>query len=130
MWSKGKSLNLLLIATSLLGYLEWGGNNNSFLFAAELEIFHKLLDAPASNLHPFIILPLLGQIILLITLFQKMPNKKLTYLGIACLGLLLLFILVIGILSLNIKIIISTIPFVVTAVVAIRCLSSAKGLNN
>ncbi len=31
---KSKILNFFLIITSLLGYLEWGGNSHSFLFQA------------------------------------------------------------------------------------------------
>lgn len=68
---KSKLLNFLLIVTSLLGYLEWGGDNHIFLFKAEAEILSKLFTDPLSVLHPFTLLPLAGQIILLITLFQK-----------------------------------------------------------
>lgn len=117
---KSKILNLLLIITSLMGYLEWSGNNHSFLFQAEAEILSKLFTDPASILHPLTILPMLGQLVLVITLFQKTPSKSLTYISIGGLGLLLLLMLVIGLMSLNLKIIISTIPFIVTAVVAIR----------
>ena len=113
---KSKILNFLLIITSLLGYLEWSGNNHIFLFKAEAEIFSKLFTDPISVLHPFTILPLVGQILLLITLFQKTPSKILTYISIAGLGLLLGFMFIVGLMSMNFKIIISTIPFIVVAV--------------
>lgn len=117
---KSKILNSLLIITSLFGYLEWSGSSRSFLFQAEGEIVSKLFTDPISTLHPFTILPLLGQVILLFTLFQKKPSKTMTYISIGGLGILLIFMFIIGLLSLNYKIIISTIPFLVVSILAIR----------
>ena len=114
---KSKILNFLLIIFSLFGYLEWSGNNHLFLFEAEIEIFSKLFTSPISVLHPFIVLPIAAQFILLFTLFQKKPSKKLTYISIFCLGILLGFMLIIGIISLNYKIALSTIPFIVVSIV-------------
>jgi len=112
---KAKILNLLLIITSLFGYLEWGGNNNSFLFQSEYDVLTKIFTEPKTVVHPFTIIPLVGQILLLITVFQKKPRKMLTYISIACLGLLLGFMFFIGITSLNLKISTSTLPFLATA---------------
>lgn len=123
---KNKILNLLLIITSLLGYLEWSGNNHSFLFQAETEILSKLFNSPNSILHPFTIVPLLGQLILVITLFQKTPNKILTYIGIGSLGILLLFMFIIGLVHLNYKIILSTIPFILLSIITIRHFQKRK----
>ena len=117
---KSKILNSLLIITSLLGYLEWSGNSHSFLFQAEAEILSKLFTDPISTLHPFTILPLIGQLLLIVTLFQKTPSKTLTYIGIGSLGILLAFMFVIGLMSLNFQIILSTIPFLCISAIAIR----------
>lgn len=117
---KSKILNLLLIVSSLLGYLEWGGNNHSFLFQTEGEIFSKLFTNPTSVLHPFTMLPLVSQILLLITLFQKTPSKTLTYISITGLGVLLVFMFVIGLISINFSILLSTIPFFIVAILTIR----------
>jgi hypothetical protein len=117
---KTKILNLLLIITSLIGFLEWGGNNRSFLFQVEAEVLSKILADPASVIHPLTILPLLGQIVLVATLFQRTPNKKLSYIGIGCLGILLGWMFAIGLMSLNFKIILSTIPFLGVAIFTIR----------
>lgn len=113
---KQRLFNSLLILSSLAGYLEWGTDNRSFLFQGEYEVLSNLLRNPESAIHPFTVIPLVGQILLLITLFQKKPNKMLTYIGIACLGLLLGFMFFIGITRWNFKILISTLPFLVTAV--------------
>jgi hypothetical protein len=115
-----KVLNILLILSSLGGYLAWGGNQHIFLYKAEAEILSKLLTNPASVLHPFTILPMLSQLLLLITLFQKTPSKILSYWSIAGLGLLMGFMLIIGIISLQYKIVISTIPFIIISIVAIK----------
>lgn len=117
---KTKVLNLFLIITSLLGYLEWSGGNHMFLFTGEAEIIYKLFANPTSVIHPFVLLPLVGQILLLITLFQKIPSKILTYISIVGLGLLLGFMFIIGIICLNSKILISTIPFLIVAILTIR----------
>ena len=117
---KSKIINLCLILTSLLGYLEWGGNNNMFLFEGEWQILSQLFTDPLAALHPFTVLPIIGQLMLAFTLFQKKPNRTLTFLGIGGIGLLLLFMFVVGFISNNFKIISSTIPFIITAIYAIK----------
>lgn len=117
---KAKILNLLLVHASLLGYLEWGKNNKIFLLQAEVEIVSKLFNDPTSVIHPFTILPLAGQILLVTTLFQKSPNKILTFIGIGEIGVLLGLMFVIGLISLNFKILLSTIPFLVIGYLTIR----------
>lgn len=117
---KSKTLNLLLILTSLIGYLEWGGGTHTFLFQAEYEILAKLFNDPESVFHPFVLLPLFGQLLLLITLFQKQPGRLLSFLGIGTIGLLLVFMFVIGLLGMNFKILGSTLPFMATVAIALR----------
>lgn len=116
---QNKFFNALLILTSLIGYLEWGGNNHIFLFQAEAKILESLFTNPASVLHPFTILPLIAQVLLAITLFQKQPNKFLTYAGIVGLSLLLLLMFIIGLMTLNYTIICFTLPFLLTAGITI-----------
>lgn len=110
--------------SSLLGYLEWGTDKSTFLAEAELDIVLKLFTNPVSVVHPFVLLPMAGQIILIITLFQSTPNKILMYIGIGSIGILLFFMFVIGIISLNYKITISTIPFIFAVFFTIRNLRS------
>ncbi len=114
---KSKILNFLLITFSLFVYLEWSGNQHIFLIEAEIEIFSKFFTSPKSVIHPFIVLPLMAQFLLLFTLLQKTPSKKLTYIGVFGLSLLIYFILFIGLISINYKIVISTIPFVFLSII-------------
>jgi len=116
---KQKTINLLLILSSLLGYLEWGGGNHLFLLQAEGELLRKMFSDPTSVIHPFTLMPLAGQIILAITLFQKTPSKVLTFIGIGCIILLFLLMLFIGISIKNLKIFSSTIPFIFLSVLTI-----------
>ena len=115
-----KILNTLLVLSSLIGYLEWSGNNHLFIVEAEREIILKLFKDANSIIHPLIILPIGGQILLLLTLFQKKPNKIMTYISIAMLGCLLYLMLFIGIFSFNYKIIISTLPFLFISIAIVR----------
>jgi hypothetical protein len=115
-----KTLNTLLLLASLIGYLEWSGNNHLFIFEAEREIILKLFTDTNSVIHPLIIIPMGGQILLVLTLFQKKANKIMTYLSIAMLGCLLYFMLFIGLMSFNYKIITSTLPFLFISIAIIR----------
>lgn len=121
---KIKILNALLILTSLMGYLEWGKDNHAFLFQAEGQILLRLINEPVAVVHPFTVLPMIGQLILLTTLFQKNPGKILTYMGMAGIGILLAFMFIIGLISLNVKILLSTVPFLVIAFLTIRLLKT------
>ena len=117
---KRKILNGLAVLTSLFGYLEWGGDNSMFLFQGEWEVLRRLVTDPLSAAHPFTLVPLLGQVLLIMTLFQREPGRWLTYAGLACIGLLLLLVTFIGVIGLNYKMFLSTIPFIVTAIFAIK----------
>lgn len=118
--TKTKIYNALLIGTSLFGYLEWGTDNRVFLYEAEGQIILKLFNHPEAVLHPFTVLPMIGQLVLLTTLFQKKPNRILTYTGMAGIGILLVLMFVIGLISFNIKILLSTLPFIIIAILTIR----------
>ncbi len=114
-----KILNLCLLLSSLLGYLEWGGGQHSFLGQAEYDLLFS--STTTDNFaHPFVLIPLAGQLLLFITLFQKTPSRILTYTGLASLNLLLLFIFAIGIMAMNFKMIASVIPFIVFGVLVMR----------
>ena len=115
-----KLLNLLLILTSLIGYLEWGQGQSVFLFQAEADLFLRALRSPRDVVHPFTLLPVLGQATLAWTLFQKVPGRALTYAGIAGVGLLVAFMFLIGLIGMNGKVLASTVPFLALAVVTIR----------
>lgn len=114
---KSKILNLLLVLTSFAGYLEYGKDSRFFFIQAEAEIFEKLFSNPLSVAHPFVVLPLVGQILLLFTLFQKIPSRRITLIGFWLLAILLGFVFVIGVMGLNAKITLSVVPFWIVGMV-------------
>lgn len=113
-------INICLLLTFLLGYLEWGKNNNLFIFQAEVEIFFKGKNDFKSILHPLILIPFLGQMIILYTIFQQKISRTLSLLGLTCLSILMLLLLVIGVLTFNLKITGSTLPFIITGVFVLK----------
>jgi hypothetical protein len=117
---KARLLNIGLLLSSLIGYLEWGGDKKMFLFQVEGEVLSKLFTDPLGILHPLTTLPLLGQLLLIISLFQKKPNKLLTYIGLGCIGILVVLIFFVGLISLNYKIVLSAIPFLVMVIWTIK----------
>lgn len=115
-----KYINFSLVLASLFGLLEWGGNNAQFLYEAEFEILKKLSINPGSVLHPLTIIPFLSQAILIYTLIQRTPSRTLTIIGIYGIGILMVLILAIGIMTVNIKMIASTLPFILCSIVAFK----------
>jgi hypothetical protein len=122
-----RMLNLALVLSSLTAYLEWGTDSNTMLWAAEADVLKKLFTDPLSVLHPFTVIPLAGQVILLLNVFIPRPRKAFAYTGIACIGILLLLILFIGIITANFKTIGSVLPFLVTAAIALIYYIRRKG---
>ncbi len=121
-----KFLLFLVILSSLIVYLEWGGSNESFLFQAEFEVLNKLFTDPMSVFHPLTLIPLFGQILLLINVFLQKPSKLFSYTGIGSLGVLVLFIFFVGCLALNYKIILSCFPFIALSAYAIMLLRKSE----
>lgn len=115
--NKKRLIHLGLFLTSLVCYLEWGSDRSGFLFQMELEVFQAGAQSLSSILHPLVLIPMLGQIILLITVFQRNPSRRLAVIATLALGVLVLVILLVGILVFNVKIILSTLPFLGLAVV-------------
>ena len=115
-----KYINFSLVLASLFGLLEWGGNNAQFLYEVEFEILKKLSINPGSVLHPLTIIPFLSQAILIYTLIQRTPSRTLTIIGIYGIGILMVLILAIGIMTVNIKMIASTLPFILCSIVAFK----------
>jgi hypothetical protein len=106
-------LNALLLVASLFGYLEWGEDQASFLWEIELSLFSNL----SAIVHPFVFIPMIGQLFLIASILAKKPIKYITYTGITCISLLFLLMLYVGIISDRIWIVASTLPFLILSVV-------------
>ena len=113
-------VNGLLIVAFMLGYLEWGANNHAFIFQAIIPLFTSMPNDLTGLFNPAVLIPLVGIILLLTSLFQREPNRKFTLAGLACLTTFMIFLLFIGVLSLNWKITLSSVPFLVLAIFSLR----------
>lgn len=108
-----KLINACLLISLLFCYLEWGTDKAYFLFQMEYEFFSSITSKLDSISHPLILLPFIGQLLFLFTLFQKEPSKWLSLAGVICTALLVIMIALAGILSLNFKMILSVLPYFV-----------------
>ena len=105
-------LNIGLIIAFSIGFMQWGGGNSGFVFEAEYEIFSKQNNWFDTLTHPIILAGLIGQLALLYAAFAKKPNKIVQLVGIVSLGIVMFFIFLAGLLSFNLKILASAIPFI------------------
>lgn len=103
--------NILLLFSFLFGYLQWGKDHHLFLFQAIGELYSKAILNPMSVLHPLTILPFIGMLLFLLTIFQKTPSRIITFAGAIGMSSIMLMILLIGILGPNFKMLLSTLPF-------------------
>lgn len=111
-----RMLQILILFSSFIVYLSWGKDQSKHIYEIEWDIVKRVFTDIKSVLHPFILLPLLGQSILFFTLFQKKMNNKLILFAIILLSILILFILFIGIVQKDIKIISFALPFTVLSI--------------
>ena len=117
---KLRLLLLLTLFTSTWAHLSWGENQHQFLWQTEWELLQKLFRDPVSVIHPLTLLPLFGQLLLLLSLLKNKPNSFIIYLGIACLGLLYGLLLLIAFLTLNPLSIMTVFPFWIGAIFLFR----------
>ncbi|MBL7944139.1 MAG: hypothetical protein JNM00_15320 [Flavobacteriales bacterium] len=114
-----KWLNALVVLSSLIGYLEWGQTSSTFLIQGEWKVITSLFSDAGRVVHPLTMLPLLGQLLLIVTLFQKEPSRWLAIIGVICIALLMVLVFGIGIMAGNAKMIIFGLPFMVFSVLCI-----------
>ena len=111
--NKEKTIIILLLFTSLIGYTEWGKNQAMFLFQMELNLFFEAKKSLANLSHPLIFIPLLGQFTLIYALLKKYPKKIIIVTGASAIFILLFVFFIVGLLTQNSKIIGSTLPFLI-----------------
>lgn len=104
-------LNLALLIAFSICYLEWPPNNSMFIFMAEYEIFANEKNWVSNFTHPIIIVGFLAQLILLYCVFNKNASHKLNSIGVLLLTPLVLLFFVVGLLSVNSKIALSSLPY-------------------
>lgn len=109
-------INLALLIAFLICYLEWPPNNSMFVYMAEYEIFNNKKNWVSNFTHPLILVGFIAQLLLLYSIINKNTSHKLNSIGILLLTPLVLLFFVVGILSFNIKITLSTLPYLILVV--------------
>jgi hypothetical protein len=118
--------NIALIVTFLICYLDFGHDGSGFVGQIEYSVI-KNLNAEISALqNPLFILAFIGQILILISVFNSNHSNGLIFLGIKLLGVIVLLILIFGVFLLNVKMIVSTIPFISVVILYILKVKSKK----
>ena len=107
-----KLINLGLILAFSICFMEWGKGQTAFIAAIEYKILIEDKSLLQSITHPLIFTGLTGQLILLYGMFASQSSRKLTLVGIGLLTLMVLMVLLAGTLSMNVKMIASTLPFI------------------
>lgn len=105
-----KKIILGLWLTSFMGYLEWG-KNSAFVGGIEYTLLFEQAKTSDTFIHPFILFPLLGQVILLVLLLVRQPKFWWTVIAASGIALLFLMLFVVGVLSFNPRITLSVLPF-------------------
>jgi hypothetical protein len=112
-------LNILLLFASLFGYMSWGAGQHAFLFEAEYQLLTGMGGEGAFS-HPLVLLPMIGQVLLLFTICQKKPSRLLTTIAILLLGILLLLVLMAGVFGQRWLMVLSVLPFILLTVLHFR----------
>lgn len=111
-------LNIALLVTSGLGYLEWA-NQRTILYAVEWDLLAGVVQKGSAFAHPAVALPFLGQLLLIFAILTNPEKLWRTYLACVGIGMLHLVILYIGILNANWLMIASVVPFLALSVLAV-----------
>ncbi len=104
-----------LFASFLFCYLEWADQSAFVYEVAYLLLFEKSEKASAFS-HPLVLFPFFGQLLVLISLFLPHPKRWMVMTGMVMMGLLVLMLVLVGVLGKNWKIMLATVPFLLSAV--------------
>ena len=108
--TSSKKVILGLFLSSFIGYLEWA-DQSEFIVQIEFDLLRKSNQSPEAFLHPFILIPLLGQLLLAFALLTAKPKMSWMLIASTAIALLFLMLLLVGILSWNPKMMLCTLPF-------------------
>lgn len=105
-------LGVAVIISFSICYMEWGGGNKAFLAQAEYDLLFKHKDILQSLLHPLILSGLTGQLLVLYNAFVPYKRRWPLLTASLLLSAVPAMIFLSAVLSMNIKMMLSVIPFV------------------
>ncbi len=120
-----KLINLGILVGFLICYLEWPGHS-SFLFQLEFDILAGNISDRSTFTHPLVLIPFAGQLFILYTLFQKIPNRRLVSIGVILMSVLVGLIFIIGVMGMQFGIFSSTLLFIICSILHFKNVSEVK----
>jgi hypothetical protein len=99
-----------LFAAFMFCYLEWA-DQSAFIYEIAYLVLFEQSDKASAFAHPLVLLPFLGQLLVLIALFLPQPKKWMVFTGMAMMGLLVLVLVLVGVFGKNWRIVLATVPF-------------------
>jgi|GEM_PF-550667 len=120
MINERKLLILLCLLSFCFCYFEWGGGHSGLLIGIEYSLLIEGAGKGNFMTHPFVLMPLMGQILLLTALLFRRFSGWLSFAGLVLCSTLAGLLLLGGIISGKLVATGSTIPFWVFAILLIR----------
>lgn len=96
-----KLLNLGLILTFMLGYMEWGQGQSAFVGQIQYEVFFGRPNWKENLAHPVLLAGFTGQLCLLYAMLAPRPRPWVNHLGVALLSLVMLLLFAVAVLAAN-----------------------------
>jgi hypothetical protein len=109
-------LKIGIFISFLICFVDFGHDGAVFVGELEYNIIVNLKDTAGSFTILFFLLPFIGQLIISVSIFKNNAITKIFF-GTILLSFIVLLILILGLLTSNIKIIISTIPFISISII-------------
>lgn len=104
-------ITLLVFISFFFCYLRWPPNNAAFVFEAEYEIITNTNNWLSNFTHPLILIGLLAQLLMLYCVLNKEVSIKVNTIAILLLLPLVVLFFVVGLLSRDLIIASSTLPY-------------------
>ncbi len=118
-----------LFISFFLGYLEWGTDSAAFVYEGFIEVISNSKGLKSNFTHPLIVLPLIGEVIFILGAFNSRLKNKWLIGALVLTGLLYVMILLAGVLSKNLKMILSAAPYILFAIGLVRAILREKKLK-
>lgn len=101
-------------------YMEWGGGQSGFVWDVLIKVFTDKEKLRDNLLHPVILSGLIGMLAMLYCGLTAKAPRKVQLLTVLLPGLVVLLILLSGLLSRNVKMVLSVLPYISISLLIIR----------
>ena len=114
-----KLINIGLFIAFLFVYLDWGHDGAEFIWQLESSIFSESGYNIGLLANPLFILAFLGQVLLIVATIKTHNSSRATTYGVVLLSGIVIPVLIMGLLVPKIKMILSTVPYLILVTILI-----------